>query len=248
MISSTTTPVIHVPEFTFDKAKHVYTLDGRPLTGVTTILGVIGKPFLINWAANMVAQYIKDHCDVDEEGIYDVSAEQLEKAKTAHTRKKEEAGAAGTAVHEIIEGIIKNAIDNNNGYLAETSHENKQVNNFLEWANGTNVRFLDSEKRLYSAKHWYAGTADIICEIDGQKYIGDIKTSSGIYPEHFIQCAAYAEAAKEMGLYDNFHGVIILNCKKNGGFESAQNFDMKGNFDCFLAALTIYRHLNKITK
>lgn len=248
---STTTsnkPVVIEPVFAFDKGKHIYTLDGKPLTGVTTILKVIAKPALIGWAANKVAEYIRTNCEVDpEDGVYYVSPEELEMAKNAHVKSKEDAGAAGTEVHEIIEGLIKNAIENNDGFLTEKSHENSQVNNFLVWANGVNIKFLESEKRLYSTKYWYAGTADIICEIDGKKYIGDIKTSSGIYPEYFIQGTAYAHAAQEMGLYDDFHGVIIINLKKKGGIEVKQNFDMEGNFDCFIAALTLYRHLNSIS-
>ena len=41
-------------ERTFDAKKHVHTLDGKNLTGVTTVLSVIAKPALIQWAADMV--------------------------------------------------------------------------------------------------------------------------------------------------------------------------------------------------
>ena len=44
-------------EFIYKDSNHSYTLDGKRLTGVTTILGVIAKPALIGWAARM-AYYI----------------------------------------------------------------------------------------------------------------------------------------------------------------------------------------------
>ena len=43
-----------------------------------------------------------------------------------------------------------------------------------------------------------------------------------------------------------FHGVLILNCNKKGGFEHKFNYDIEGNFECFKAAVTIYRQLNAI--
>ena len=44
--------------FTFDEARHLYKLDGKPLTGVTTILGVLAKP-LTQWAANCAVDHLK---------------------------------------------------------------------------------------------------------------------------------------------------------------------------------------------
>ena len=43
----------------FNEEKHLYTLDDKPVTGVTTILKTIAKPQLIQWAANEAVNYIK---------------------------------------------------------------------------------------------------------------------------------------------------------------------------------------------
>lgn len=234
-------------KFTFDEVKHAYFLDGKPMHGTTTVLGVIAKPALISWAANMVASTIKDRAEKIEDE-YLVPEELLEEARTAHTKKKEKAGEAGTEVHAEIERIIKNAIEKCGGYICpdDVKTETPQVRQFISWAMGSGVRFLASELRLYSESLWVAGTADFVCEIGEKLYIGDIKTSSAIYPEHFIQASAYAHMAQEMGLHEGFHGVTIVNIPKKGGLNVQENYDLEGNFECFKACLTIYKQLKSI--
>ena len=39
-------------EFVFDEKEHAYFLNGKPMLGCTSVLGVIAKPALIQWAAN----------------------------------------------------------------------------------------------------------------------------------------------------------------------------------------------------
>ncbi len=82
--------------FRFDKEEHAYFLDDRPLNGVTSILQIVAKPMLIQWAANMAVDYIKEH--IDKEGMLD-KFESLEEARVAHRKKKEDAGAVGSSVH-----------------------------------------------------------------------------------------------------------------------------------------------------
>lgn len=238
--------------FTFDPVQHLYTLDGKPLQGVTTVLGVIAKPMLIQWAANMACDYIQTNADkVDIEAGFnlDVWEKLIKEARTAHRKKKEKAGELGTEVHADIEVLIKKAIAHNKGRIttAHLESDKEQVKNFVKWAIENNVEFLASEQRMFSREMWTAGTADIICKIDGKLYVGDVKTSSGIYAEHFIQASAYAAMLTEIGAYKDFHGVIILNCRKDGGFEHKYNFDLEGNLKCFKSALTLYRHLNAIS-
>ena len=257
-----------VAGYTFDKANHVHALDGKPLTGVTTILGVINKPMLIQWAANQVVEYIKANCEIEktkpftdakEHVAYFVSEERLNEAKTAHRKKKEAAGDWGTEVHAEVEKYINNAmICEPSGTIDKTEYDSR-ITHFITWAKDNKVKFLASEKNIYSKEMWVGGIADIVCEIDGKRFVGDIKTSSGIYPEHFIQASAYAEMLREMGreiapspeevrpeLYRPFDGVVIINLKKTGEIDVKFNYDVEGNFNCFKAALTLYRHLNAI--
>ena len=60
-ITKMTDKMNNIPEtgFYFDEEKHRYYLDGKQMTGVTTILGVLAKPALIQWAANMAIDSVR---------------------------------------------------------------------------------------------------------------------------------------------------------------------------------------------
>ena len=229
-------------KFEFDEKTHKYLINEKPATGVTTILGVIAKPALISWSARMASDYVlnnlKDLNDLERV---------CEEAKNAHRKTKEEAGQKGTDVHAEIEEIIKWAIKNNKGVITGINPESKQVENFIAWSIKNKVKFLDSEKKMYSEKFWFAGTCDFTCEIDGKKYVGDIKTSSGIYDRTpFFQVAGYRMMLEEMGEKD-FEGSIVINIKKNGIFNEDNDvycsLEYKDELDGFLACLTLYRKL-----
>ncbi len=225
--------------FTFNKEAHYYELDGKRLYGVTTILGVIAKPALITWAANVAVQFIQTALAL---GL-DITEQILKDAKSAHRKKKEEAGVKGTDAHEIIEGLIKDAIDNNKGKIFGQS-DNQQVKHFIDWATKNDITFLASEKQLYSESMWVAGTTDMVFIKDSKKYIGDIKTSSAIYPEHFYQMAAYRMMLEEMGEKD-FEGSVVIRLGKDGKFNEDKDvkfrYDYNTDKSAFLGALAIFK-------
>lgn len=248
--------------FHFDPIQHVYTLDGKPLHGVTSILKVIAKP-LTWWASGMALTelgWTNPKFVSREEGVkiagkarknFFITNEQyydwLQECYGAHNRIKEEAGSAGTDVHTEIEKLVKYAIQFGEGRLIGTNSDNPQVQKFVAWAIENKVRFLESEKMVYSRESWYAGTLDIILEVDGKKYIADIKTSSAIYPEAYLQMAAYQSALEEMGEHTDIAGSVVINLPKKGGFAVGYNYDYEGNRMAFLAALVLYKQLQSIT-
>jgi len=230
----------------FEEGRHRYYLEGqkdKPFTGVTTVLGVIAKPALIAWSAKMATEYIRENVAYaipgENGGFWAIKPNIVEEAKNAHNRKKDSAADIGTAVHEAVEMYIKGETP-----VVLDEQGQKMFDKFVKWATDNKVKFLASEKRLYSKKHWIAGTCDFICEIDGKKYLGDFKTSSGIYGrEYFAQCSAYRMMEEENGATD-FHGSIIVRCGKDGSFETKESFDYETDLKMFLAALTIYRITN----
>lgn len=217
--------------YRFNKERHLHQIevDGewKNLTGCTTVLSVLAKPALIPWAAKMAVEYIRENAPKEllpipegespAYGDYIVSEELLEEAKKAHAKRKEKAGEWGTKTHEIISEIITDVIANSEGRIRSGRNPNKAVQNFLDWAMKNEVKFLETEKNIYSEFLFIGGIVDFVCEIDGKVWIGDIKTSgSGIYPEHFFQCAGYHLMLEEMGLYKDIAGYLILNLKENG--------------------------------
>ena len=231
-------------KFEFNEKTHTYTLDGKRLTGVTTVLSVISKPALISWAANMAVDYIKDyfekHPDVRDQEQIDKLLDVLEEARKAHTRKKEKGATAGTSLHTWIEQYIKDASIK----LPEDEITNAQVKQFLVWEFKNKVKFLESEKVMYSEKMWLGGTCDVVAEIDGKKYVVDFKTQAKMWDKTpHLQTAAYLMMLEEMGQKD-FHGSLILLLPKGGKLEEHYDFDLETNKKGFMAALELYRIIN----
>jgi hypothetical protein len=225
--------------FVFDEAKHLYFLDGKALTGTTTVLQVIAKPALIGWAANQAVEYVISHALTSGPETIIVKRTTLEEAKSAHRKKKEKAGDWGTILHKHIENYCKE------GTMPSLDGEMKEAfGHFREWIKDKKI--LQSEIRVYSRDLWVGGTCDVVVEIDGKVWLMDVKTSSGIYPEAFAQIASYDICLGEMGLYPEVEGYIILNLKKDGKMEEKRSVSNADNRKFFKAALSIYRLQEKI--
>ncbi len=232
-------------EFVFDEKNHVYTLRGKPMYGVTHVLGVIGGSktgALMQWAVNeaikTIEGQIRPGLTYSKESIDSL----MKEAKFAHKKKKESAGDVGTAVHKAIEEWIKDKT-----YPMLDEQGMKMFMHFVDWATKNNVKFLESEKRMYTEKLWVAGTVDAIAEIDGKQYIVDIKTYSGIYDRTpFLQTAAYMIMAEERG-YDCV-GSIIVRLGKDGTFDTHVSMDPETDKLGFISALNLFKVLETFKK
>jgi hypothetical protein len=193
-------------EFIFDEKAHAYFLNGKPMMGCTTVLGVIAKPALINWAARMAVEYIYANSSLKPEKennnkIWQVTEHTLEEARTAHAKKRDKAADAGTDLHALVEEYVRDCIATKKGYAISTTGypDLAPIQAFIDWAIKEKIRFIASEQRLYSKSLWVAGTCDLIFEKDGKRYVGDIKTYKKIWDRvPLIQCAGYALMYEEM--------------------------------------------------
>lgn len=232
--------IIHGGELAFDEAKHMYTWNNQPVPGVTTILGCIGKPMLIPWAAKMTSEHWLREVKKGRTD-YDVL---FKEAKGAHTRKAKEAADAGTNVHAYAEAWFKKQP------LPEllSDQAKRGVEAFHTWIQSHQIKVLASERRIFSQQYYYAGTCDFVAEIDGVLGVGDIKTSSGIYPEMRFQTAAYQHALEEeKGMKFGVRWIVRFD-KKTGEFESKPFYDFDLDFQGFSSALTLHRTLQTITE
>lgn len=195
--------VFYGKELTFNEARHMYFWNGEHVRSVTTILGVIAKPMLIPWAANMVAEHIKANCPFSE-GKFFVNEDALEQARKAHAKKKTDAGDAGSLVHKFAEDALRglNPIYPIVGLTTEQAGE--VINGckaFEKFRAAHDLKPIYVERRIFSKQHMYAGTADFWGHVDGRLGILDFKTSSGVWDEFWLQTAGYEVAITEE-LYD----------------------------------------------
>ena len=243
-------PKIKKPEpdkYSFDEENHIHMLGDKPLMGVTTVLSVISKPALIQWSANTAVNYVQEH--LIENGISTFGTDRfneiLNEAKVAHKTKKETAGDWGTILHKAIENWIKKGefpeeIDNFEALRGFTQ--------FVIWAEQRKVKFIESEKHVWSKELWIGGIVDMIIEVDGKRYICDIKTSSGIYNEAFFQMGAYDLCLQEMGIIRDkkLDGYLVINLKKDGTMDTQMATDMELNCQAFKNALGLYKIINSL--
>jgi hypothetical protein len=189
--------------FFFDEKEHAYFFDGKPLMGITSVLSVISKPALIQWAANEAIKYIESVAgSAQVDGYLRLLPEHLEQARTAHRKKKEDAAEKGTDLHALIEEYVTESIERNGGKPLSAnviSGKYEPISRFIVWAIAEQITFLEAEKRLYSKELWIAGTCDLVFQKDGKTYIGDIKTYKKLWDRvPMLQCAGYGLMWEEM--------------------------------------------------
>lgn len=203
----------------FDAKKHRYTWEeeDKAVKSVTSALRVINKPALVSWASNTAVDCISDiiqpGISYDEVELADI----WDQGRSAHYKRKKTAGDLGTLLHKWIEDYIKGV----NPGMPINPLLKKSVKRFLGWVEEHDVEFLLSEQVIFSKRYEYCGTLDFICKVDGKMYIGDLKTSTGIYAEMLIQTAAYRLAREEEYPDEVYEGQLILRIGSDGTFETA---------------------------
>lgn len=217
----------------FSPNTHRYTVNGKPGTpSVTSVTGLLNKPALLFWAANLGRDFLLAHKQAGTE----ITEELIQEAAKQHTIKKTAEATSGTLVHEWCEAFIKGK----NPEMPDDPRVLNGVNAFLTWVDEHGVKFLESEKVVYSRKHKFVGILDCIFTMKAEKHkvphLGDFKTSSGIYPEMTLQAAAY-QAADEEESERIFGDKWIIRFGKDDGVFEAKSFPYKQHDDDFKAFL-----------
>jgi hypothetical protein len=163
------------------------TADGKVVPGVTTVLGLMAKPALVPWANRLglqgidVSKYVDDKADI---------------------------GTLGHAmVTDKLTGIVTDTKDfsQNQIDLAENC-----ALSFWSWEKEHHIEeVFFCERPLVSEIHRFGGTLDIYAKINGRSEIIDLKTGSGIYPEHAWQVATLKVLLEEHGF--RVDGTRIIN-------------------------------------
>lgn len=176
-----------------------YELDGVQYPSVTTITGMLDKPALLNWSANCAVNFIIDNIDAVKDPIDVHRGEDiLEQARKAHTMKRDAAAGSGTKCHKAIEVYIADGMtDEVKDILKDDEQAQTGFDAFLEWEEVNHVEWVDTECKVFSVVHGYAGRFDAIALVNGILYLIDFKTSAGIYDEMKYQLCAYRQAYNE---------------------------------------------------
>lgn len=140
--------------------------------------------------------------------------------RAAATEERDAAGERGTSVHEAIAAGLA---------PTDRSLPGEVVPFLTQWYDflaQTKATVVASEKQVFSLRHGYAGTIDLILEWLHRLLLVDLKTSKGLYLDHAIQVVGYAMAdfvgednVVDTDLTDKLHavdGLALLHLRADG--------------------------------
>lgn len=181
---------------TFSEAGHRYRLDGKPVRGVTTLIGGgLPKPALLKWAPRMVAEWVADHED-ETTGLRAMGRGPMVQA-LAETpwAQRDAAGKRGSEIHDLAERLARgeevDVPDEIAGYVSAC----------LAFLEDFDVEPILIEAVVGHRAHWWAGKLDLVARFpDGKVRLCDYKSArSGIFGETALQLAAYSHAEFYVG-------------------------------------------------
>lgn len=104
---------------------------------------------------------------------------------------KAKSAEEGTLIHETIEAILRN------DPVVIPESIKPAISAFMDFYSQNDIVAHKIEERIVSKKHHYAGTMDVLADINGNLGVLDVKTSIAVYRDYSIQTSAYIEALKE---------------------------------------------------
>lgn len=142
------------------------------------------------------------------------------------------AGEEGTMVHLGVERMLAGEelrwIEDN-GFVNYPTEVWRMILKFAEFWNTYKPALVSSECHLFSDIYKYAGTGDIICIMNDEMWLLDIKTSNSLHRSYDLQTAAYAQAWNEThNTPITRRGIIWLKSSKRGSDKSGRKIQGDG--------------------
>lgn len=169
---------------------------GLKLPSVTTVLNIMAKPALVAWAERQGIQAAiraihtapgPDPWPVlnDTEGLTN-HAQAVLKSESAERMN------AGSMMHEALLSYAEGSLK-----LEDVTEDFRPTAEAFEvWLSDNAVTVTHVEWAVYDPDEGLGGTLDIAGTMgDGTSFVGDLKSSSNVYPEHVAQVAGYESAA-----------------------------------------------------
>lgn len=219
--------------------KRWYPIGDREYPSVTTILQVISKPALVAWSAKVEREMVTNasadlYLDIagtkpmSRMGWLNTLQMRLGKEK-AHKKLLEKAGDIGSQIHSLIEWTLRASLMQQPGPPPLICNPAQWA--FMaweDWRKSVNLKPIFIEQTVWSDNNCVAGTMDLFAELSGEvkakhwmtgevvtktldkvTAVIDWKSGKRVYPESFLQNAAYRSFLREMGHGDPQEGLIV---------------------------------------
>jgi hypothetical protein len=195
------------------------------LPGVTSIVGMLPKPFLTFWAAKMAAELAVDSIEFIQQMLdRGGRAGAVQYVSGASRRYTKERSDIGSEAHDLFERMIRGE---RVGYVSRDMDPYKR--HFGEFLDAVQPELVRAEDVAWSDTHQYAGSFDGILRIrldengkpdpagEPALVIADWKTGKNTYPDVALQMSAYAHADKVIAPdgteepMPDFDGAVVLH-------------------------------------
>ncbi len=193
---------------------------GDRVPSVTTILGILNKPALIDWAWKLGTE------GIDYKAVRDNAAD------------------IGTLAHYLIMCHLKGEKPETSEYSpADVDKAETCLIKFWEWEKLNPIEPIEVETSLISEEFRYGGTIDCFArrKDTNEKVLIDFKTGKAIYSEYFYQLAAYEHLLAEHGQSWDKTMVLRIGRDESEGFEVRDIGNLERHFEVFKHCLAIYR-------
>lgn len=166
------------------------------------------------------------------------------------------AGKEGTQVHEAAEQLVLGeevSWMDDYGKARYSQIVWEMILKFYNFWTTLKPELISSEDFVWSDKHKYAGTADLVVKMNNETWLLDIKTSNSIHKSFDLQLASYAKGLEESkGIKIDRTGIIWLKAHTRGpskqkntiqgkGWKLLQIDEIEKNFELFQNIYNLYK-------
>lgn len=194
------------------------TADGKRVPGVTTIIGILNKPQLLYWVANVTREG-KDW-----------------------TKVRDDAAGVGTLTHAMIFSHLRGeAMDTSEYSPEDVSRAETCLIKYRDWEKEhPNMENELLEHPMISEQFGYGGTIDRLSLIDGNLVLIDYKTGKEIYDDMWLQMAGYKQLLEENGHFITSARILRIGRDENEGFEEQTRKDLTTEWEIFRRLREVY--------
>jgi PD-(D/E)XK nuclease superfamily protein len=221
---------------------------------VTTILNVLNKPAIAEWACRVCCDYIEENLRLliagnsfSESEVFKI----ISLGRNAHDRAREEAAGIGTSAHDYLSRYWLSVIHKKPlPVLPDEGRIRNCVDAALAWFKERHIEPISVESPQYSRTYHICGRPDLIAFVDGELSVVDYKSTKALWPECPIQMTPYAKMHEEMnGVLPKVRWGLRMD-KETGEFDDRryppEQFDL--DWDSFMCCRTIYERMKHLRR
>lgn len=229
--------------------------------GVTSVVGMLPKPFLAFWQAKEAAELAVDSIDFIKEMAARDRKGAVDYIKGAANRYTKRRAQVGSDAHDLFERMIR-------GQHVGRVHPDMvpYQRHFAAFLDAVQPELVRAEDVAWSDEHEYAGSFDGILRLrldengkpdpagEPALVMADWKTSKATYPDVALQMSAYAHAEFIVSpdgtreAMPDFDGAVVLHITDTQAAFKPVRIDEADVFEHFLSLRHTFEWVNRVSK